>query len=127
MTLSDYNNCTEFAGIFPANNLDTVSVLVNETVTLECVAVVPPNDVTARIGWQKKDSASDEYITIRPHAPGNSVLHIQHAMEVDAGTYKCSVITDNSGQQDAEIQLVVVSKYLMCLWLKIVYIDTYVL
>lgn len=95
-----------------------MSVLVNETVTLECVAVVPPNDVTARISWRKKDSASDEYTTIHPHAPGNSVLHIEHVMEEDAGTYKCSVITDSSGQQDAEIQLVVVSKYLVCLWLK---------
>ncbi len=95
--------CLEFAAIFPAEK--SVLVLVNDTARLECRVIVPATDATALIAWSRV--IGDSTVRLSPHAPGNTVLMIEHAQESDAGEYKSDAITDFSGQQVAAINLTV--------------------
>lgn len=78
----------------------------NESAVLECVVVVPPDDNSATVGWLK---VTDGSVLSTPSA-GNNVFHIQHARREDSGEYRCGVSTENSGSEDADIRLVVISK-----------------
>lgn len=98
----------EFAGIFPVDDVFTVRVVNNEPVVLECVVVLPPGETDATIGWLKVDDSGESLVS--PHAPGNNVFHISQATRQDSGEYRCQLFTGNSGSQDADIRLLVVSK-----------------
>lgn len=99
----------EFVAIYPVNRKNRVFIPKNDTALLECVVIVPNNDASAEISWNRllDDGRED---TVSHFAPGNNVLRIQNAGLEDAGIYRCRVITSESGQSLADIQLIVVSK-----------------
>jgi hypothetical protein len=73
------------------------------------VVIVPPHDASAEIGWTRVfDNGTDLHISAL--AVGNSILRLQRVGQQDAGVYRCYMTTESSGQQKADLQLVVVGK-----------------
>lgn len=86
--------------------METVYAVRNESAVLECIAVLPPFETDSTIGWTR---VSDNTV-ISAHAPGNSMIRIDQVGEEDGGEYRCQLLTERSGSEDADIRLVVISK-----------------
>lgn len=100
-----------YAAIFPVGNMGTVYVVYNKTAVLECIDVLPPFEARsgASISWRKVS----EQTLVSGYAPGNNILHIDQAREEDGGEYGCYLLTEHSGTEHADIQLIVISKSCM--------------
>lgn len=96
-----------FAAIFPVRNVDTVYVVNNGTAVLQCIEVLPPHETSATIAWRKVSSG----VIMSDYAPGNNILQIHQATVEDDGEYRCHLLTAISGSEDADIRLVVISKF----------------
>ena len=89
------------------DNVASVHVVAGDSVVLQCVVVLPPLETSYEIGWLNVSGGE----LVSEYSAGNDMFRISEALEEDAGEYRCILRTQTSGTEDADIELVVISKY----------------
>ena len=64
---------------------------------------------STQIRWAKMDR-NGKLTSLSQFSMGNTLIMLENVSEREAGDYRCILVTNNSGQSHADIELIVVCK-----------------